>query len=195
MSKSLIKIMVACIFLGSPLHAQTAAQLEKTSEDFTQVAKEAIPAVVSIQVKSPSKLKSFYYGNGGDQEDDNPLDLFGDDLFGRFFGIPRREGATTQPQISQASGFIVSPDGHILTNNHVVREQGSITVLLGDGREFEGKVIGQDQATDLALIKIDATNLPYLKLGNSDLLQIGQWVVAIGNPFGLQASLTVGVVM
>jgi len=187
------KIILMFCLITAPLFAQTAAQLESTSEDFTHVAKESIPGVVSIQVKSPSKLKSLYYG--GDQNDDNPLDLFGgDDLFGRFFGIPKREGAMTQPQISQASGFIVSPDGYILTNNHVVRDQGAITVLLNDGRELEGKIIGQDQATDLALIKIDAKNLPYLKLGNSNNLKIGQWVVAIGNPLGLQASLTVGVV-
>lgn len=163
--------------LTSPMHAQEA--------DFERVAEQTIPAVVSITVKTTASSTS------------SKLEEYGltidEDFLGRLFGIPKSPSLKA-PQISQASGFIVSPDGYILTNNHVVKEGQDIQVLLQDGRDFKGKVIGTDESTDLALIKIEGTNLPYLKFGDSDALRIGQWVVAIGSPFGLQASLTVGVV-
>lgn len=188
--KGIILLFATCFF-GTALFAQTAEQLRQASDDFTEVAKEAIPAVVFIQVKSNAKNKSSY---GRWHDDEDTLDPFGDDLLGKLFGLPRREKQNAQQQVGQASGFIISSDGYILTNNHVVRDQGAINVLLNDGREYPGKVIGQDQATDLALIKIEAKELPYLKLGDSSLMKIGEWVIAIGNPLGLQASLTVGVV-
>ena len=150
--------------------------------DFERVAEQSIPAVVSIQVVSKPSAASF-----------KEYEFSPDDFFGQFFGIPQRR-SFNEPQVSQASGFIVSADGYILTNNHVVKEGQEIQVLLKDGREFKGKVIGTDESTDIALIKIEGKDLPYLKLGDSDALRIGQWVVAIGNPLGLQASLTVGVV-
>lgn len=156
--------------------------IELTAQNFIPVAQKAIPAVVSIQTKSSTQATNFFDGNI------NP-----DDFFGRFFGfIPK--GGPTPPQISQASGFLISENGYILTNNHVVSGAESITIKLNDGREYLAKLIGGDSSTDLALIKIDADKLPYLTLGNSDALQVGQWVVAIGAPLGLQASLTVGVV-
>lgn len=155
---------------------------EAQETDFERVAEQSIPAVVSIQVKAAPSTSNFL------EYEFSP----GDDFFGQFFGIPRR--SVKEPQVSQASGFLVSPDGYILTNNHVVKEGQEIKVLLKDGREFKGKVIGTDESTDIALVKIDGSNLPFLKLGDSDTLRIGQWVVAIGNPLGLQASLTVGVV-
>lgn len=178
--------LVGSLLLTAPFaNAQDAATLQKTSEDFESVAEKAIPAVVSIQVKSqPSQTKSLF------DYDPSPEEEF----FGRFFGIPRRDTQPKDIQLSQASGFLISPDGYILTNNHVVNEGVTISVKLNDGREFSGKVIGTDESTDIALIKIEGSDLPYLKLGNSDALKIGQWVVAIGNPLGLQASLTVGVV-
>ncbi|KAF3361613.1 putative periplasmic serine endoprotease DegP-like [Chlamydiales bacterium STE3] len=178
----------AC-FLGSPLFSQPTVELAKTSEDFIEVAQKSIPAVVFIQVKAKSKAKSSFFYNGSEVDSD----FFGEDFLGRFFGLPRRE-AYSPPQTGQASGFIISKDGYILTNNHVIQDQAVITVQLNDGREYSAKVIGEDQTTDLALIKIDADNLPFLNLGDSEDLRIGQWVVAIGNPLGLQASLTVGVV-
>ncbi|MCB1112040.1 MAG: DegQ family serine endoprotease [Chlamydiales bacterium] len=170
--------------------AEQSQAAQQVSRDFTTVAENAIPAVVSISVKGQDRSTVL-----GDETQD-PLDLFQDDFFRQFFGGPRRRRFNSEQQqpIAQASGFIVSPDGYILTNNHVIRQAGQITVLLNDGRELEGKVIGQDDNTDLAVIKIDADNLPYINLGNSDDLKVGQWVVAIGNPLGLQASLTVGVV-
>ena len=174
----------------STVIAEQSQASQAVSRDFTTVAENAVPAVVSISVKGQERTM----GQGDEMQD--PLDLFQDDFFRQFFGGPRRRGfrSEQQPVVGQASGFIVSPDGYILTNNHVIRHAGQITVLLNDGREFDGRVIGQDDNTDLAVIKIDAENLPYLNLGNSDNLKVGQWVVAIGNPLGLQASLTVGVV-
>lgn len=163
---------------------------KQISQDFTSVAKKAIPCVVSVRIKQQEKNSLF------DENADSPFEMFGDDFFNKFFGqrfkktVPQEQ----QPFHAQASGFLVSPDGHILTNNHVVKNAGNITVLLNDGREFDASVIGQDPNTDVAVIKIDAKDLPYLTLDNSDLLEVGQWVVAIGNPLGLQASLTVGVV-
>jgi len=97
-------------------------------------------------------------------------------------------------QRGQGSGFIISKDGYILINNHVVGDADLIKVKLSDGREFKAKVIGTDPQSDVAVIKIDATNLPVLRLGDSDKLEVGEWVIAIGNPFGLSQTVTVGVV-
>ena len=164
---------------------QTA--VKETLADFRQVAKKAIPAVVSIKVQS-KKASSPLKNN----PDSHSFDFFGSEDLWEFFGIPKREGR--QQPTGQASGVIVSPKGYILTNSHVVHDMENITILLHDGREFKGKVLGDDPNSDLALVQIEADNLPYLTLGNSDDLEVGQWVAAIGNPFGLQATLTVGVV-
>lgn len=164
--------------------------LRKTSKAFSAVAKQATPAVVAVQVRTKLEPRSMGFGSG------SPFD---DDFFERFFGrrFPRSQ-APSQPQYQegQASGFIISEDGYILTNNHVVEDVDEITVIMGDGQKYENvKLIGTDDKADVALIKIeDADNLPYLELGNSDNLEIGEWVIAIGNPFGLTETLTVGVV-
>ena len=135
----------------------------------------------------------------------NPFDLFGDDFAERFFGVPRRPrpdrrapNRNRQPmfkQTGQGSGFIISKDGYILTNTHVVGDVDTITVRLSDGREFKAKRIGADPRTEVALIKIESEgDLPVLEIGDPEKLQIGEWVIAIGNPFGLKETLTVGVV-
>lgn len=160
---------------------------KETVADFRGVAKKAIPAVVSIKVQSKKK-QSF-----GNPSSEDPFDFFGGGDLWNFFGIPRRD-LRSQPLEGQASGVIVSPNGYILTNSHVVHGMDDITVQLNDGREFPAKVLGDDTNSELALIKIDADQLPFLTLGNSDDLEVGQWVAAVGNPFGLQATLTVGVV-
>lgn len=179
-SLSLIALCLSLIL--SPCIQAEENVAKQVENDFRAVAKKAIPAVVFIKVKSFGKKP---------ENPSDPFNLFNDDLF-QFFGMPRE--SERSPQVGQASGFIVSEDGLILTNSHVVKEANEITVALNDGREFSGKVIGQDPNTDVALVKIDAKGLPFLTLGNSDLLEVGQWVIAIGNPLGLQASLTVGVV-
>ena len=185
-----ILLFCTCMTLTSHVcYSAAIIDTGKAENDFRSLAKKAIPAVVSIKVKSENKEKtSGFFQNKRNQED-----FFGDDFFQRFFFGP--DANTPQEPISgQASGFLVSPEGHIITNSHVVNEMTEIKVGLNDGREFPAKLIGQDPSTDIALIKIDANNLPYLNLGNSDDLEVGQWVAAIGNPLGLQASFTVGVV-
>lgn len=162
---------------------------KETVADFRGVAKKAIPTVVSIKVQSKKRPSSLARNSG----DENPLDLFGGADLWDFFGIPQRENRSKSFE-GQASGVIVSPKGYILTNSHVVHGMDNITVQLHDGREFQAKVLGDDPNSELALIQIEADNLPYLTLGDSNDLEVGQWVAAIGNPFGLQATLTVGVV-
>jgi serine protease Do len=162
----------------------------------TDVAKKATPAVVSINVKFSvqNRPSIFLQGQPGYQFDE-PYDFFNDKFLQEFFGSQRKERSPRQRfQTGQASGFIVSHDGYVLTNAHVVQNAEEITVLLTDGKEYQGKVIGADTNTDVAVVKIDGTNLPFLSLGNSDSLEVGQWVVAIGNPLGLQTSVTAGVV-
>lgn len=165
--------------------AQTGKQ--PTVPDFTFIAKKATPAVVSINVKGSNKNSSY----SGEQE---PFDFFNDDFLERFFGGSKRNQILEQPVTGQASGFIVASDGYILTNGHVVQDMIEIIVRLDEGKEYPAKVVGLDQDTDIALIKIEAKDLPYLKLANIDDVEQGQWAIAIGNPLGLQSSLTVGVV-
>lgn len=158
---------------------------KQVTNDFRAVAKKAIPAVVAIKV-SGKRANSFFGGIDQDSSfDDN-------DLF-NFFMQPRRN-SRAQSVSGQASGVIVKPDGYILTNSHVVHGMDSITVQMTDGREFTAKVLGDDPNSDLALIKIDGKDLPFLTLGNSDEVEVGQPIAAIGNPFGLQGTLTTGVV-
>jgi len=154
------------------------------TQGFSSVAKKAIPAVVFIQAEKQSSPSPLFDGRPSSP-------LFQDDFFEYFFGRQQQEPKTVK---SSGSGFIVAEDGYILTNNHVVQDQKKLTVKLSDGREFTAKVIGQDPATDLAVLRIEANGLPTLGLGNSDTLEVGQWVVAIGNPLGFQETLTVGVV-
>ena len=183
-------------FVCIPMKGFTADTIQGAGTvSVTGVAKNASPAVVSISVKSVIQDNSQFFYNGRSYQFEEPFGFFNDPFLQEFFGAPRKERAPRQqPQTGQASGFIVSEDGYILTNAHVVNNADIITVSLNDGREFEATVIGADPNTDVAVVKINATSLPYLKLGNSDDLDVGQWVVAIGNPLGLQTSVTAGVV-
>ena len=193
-SKSMFFATLILAIIGSgPLSSSTENAPNPIVQDFTGVAKKAIPAVVSIKVKGTTKQKSGITLPWGGS-DDSFGDLFGDDFLQKFFGMPRGNSVEQVPIQGQASGFLVSPDGIILTNSHVVKDANEITVILNDKREFTGKVLGQDPNTDIAVVKIDGNNLPYITLGNSADLQVGQWAIAIGNPMGLQASLTVGVI-
>lgn len=168
-------------------HANSAETLAaQVSNDFTAVAKKAIPAVVSIKVKGIGSHSS-------ELDSDEDGGITSDEFLQRFFGLLPKEKRERSVE-GQASGFIISPDGYILTNSHVVRNAKNIVVTLNDGKEFPAKLVGHDPNTDIAIIKIEAKNLPFIELGNSDNIEIGQWVAAIGTPFGLQASLTVGVV-
>lgn len=154
--------------------------------DFTQAAAAVAPAVVHIKTTYPERTAS-----RGSQS--SPFDLFEE-----FFGTPRR-AQPQQPQQSRpaqatGSGVIISTDGYIVTNNHVVEDADKIEVALTDRRILEAKVIGRDPNTDLALIKINADNLPFVKLGDSDNVRIGEWVLAVGYPLGLESTVTAGIV-
>jgi serine protease Do len=150
--------------------------------DFTTLARELKPAVVNISTKT-------VVGTGFPFESPFGSDPFG--FFDRYFGEMPRSFETQ----SLGSGFIISSDGYIFTNNHVVENATEITVTLADEKAFTATVIGTDPKTDLALIKIDSTNsLPTVKMGDSDKLEVGEWVVAIGNPFGLEETVTAGIV-
>jgi len=176
---------VSCVF--SPVQAAEKVSLVKEmSKEFAQIAKKALPAVVSVRTQYSQRAQ------GNHEEMNQPFGPFPDDFFERFFGFPMPE--QRGPRKGQGSGFVVSADGYILTNNHVVREAEQITISFTDGREFAAKVVGQDPNTDVALLKIDGTNLDFLKLDNSDNLEIGEWVMAVGSPLRLQGSVTVGVV-
>ncbi len=171
--------------------------LEETSQAFTGIAKKATPGVVFIKAQYNQQPVGPFQGNLGGEDFTNPFDFFGDEFFRKFFGAPRGGNHPQQQQqqpIATGSGFLVSPDGFILTNFHVVKDASILTAVLNDGREYEAAVVGTDPRTDLAVIKINEKDLAYLSFGNSDNLDIGEWVVAIGNPFALEASLTVGVV-
>ncbi|WP_140937297.1 Do family serine endopeptidase [Sphingobacterium lumbrici] len=151
--------------------------------DFTQAAAAVSPGVVHIKVTMASRGSQ--RGGGG-----SPFDMFEE-----FFGMPQqRRGQPRQPQQASGSGVIISPDGYIVTNNHVVDDADKIEVQLTDKRTFEAKVIGKDPNTDLALLKVNSTGLPIVKLGNSDNVQIGEWVLAVGYPLSLQSTVTAGIV-
>ncbi len=160
--------------------------LRESSKAFTEVAEKAVSAVVSVQVETIVEVSSDYGYH-------SPFD---DDFFDRFFGRKfRRSEPQEHKQAGQGSGFIISADGYILTNNHVVENADKIKVILNDGREFnKAKVIGTDPESDVAVIKIDGEDLPTIELGDSDDLRIGEWVIAVGNPFGLSETVTVGIV-
>lgn len=151
--------------------------------DFTQAAAAVSPGVVHIKVTMTTRGSQ--RGGGGS----SPFDMFEE-----FFGMPQQR--RSQPRQAQASGsgVILTPDGYIVTNNHVVEDADKIEVQLTDKRTFEAKVIGKDPNTDLALIKVNATNLPIVKMGNSDNVQIGEWVLAVGYPLSLQSTVTAGIV-
>jgi serine protease Do len=172
---------------------QTAiAALEQTSKAFSSVAKRAIPAVVFVKGESRAPGVEEPNGSFGYQ---NPFEQFGDDFLNRFFGMPfRSQPQRPAPQLSQGSGFFVSAEGYIMTNAHVIRGADKMTVILNDGRELEATLVGEDPHTDIAIIKVEGKDFPVAILGNSDEMDIGEWVIAIGSPFQLEASLTVGVV-
>lgn len=183
----LLVIFIACGFAcGKDAGDNGVSMLRRTGSAFAQVAKTAIPAVVSVKVESIIDVRGNFQHPGSE------------DLFEYFFGPRYRrsvpQGPKERKQISQGSGFIITEDGYILSNYHLVGEADKITVTLHDGREVDAELIGADKDSDVAVIKIDETGLPVIELGDSDALEIGEWAIAVGNPFGLEASVTVGVV-
>lgn len=156
--------------------------------DFTALVEKNAPAIVNVRASATPKTNPQAQMPGNDQQEEIP------EIFRRFFGpIPRGQQPGGERQ-SAGSGFIVSADGYILTNNHVVDGADQVTVRLSDRRELDAKVIGTDEQTDIALLKIEANNLPVVSIGDSTQLKPGQWVVAVGSPFGMDHTVTHGIV-
>jgi serine protease Do len=197
LSLHIVPVLIVCLLvLSVPAGAATPSrsQLAKEmSEVFSAAAKGAMPAVVSIKV---SKVIQ----GTPDEESlglNSPFGSGSDDFLRRWFGdqYPQRQTPQRRYERGQGSGFIISKDGYILTNNHVVGNVDKITVILKDGRTFnDAKVIGADPDSEVALIKIEGDNFPVLPMGDSSKVEVADWVLAIGNPFGLSETVTVGVV-
>jgi serine protease Do len=171
--------------------AAPGTQVTMALPDFTQIVSRMGPAVVNIRVTGNTKTSLSARAPRGQQfDEDDPFFEF----FRRFQGPQNPRGERSTPVIGAGSGFIVSPDGVILTNAHVVRDASEVMVKLQDRREYRAKVLGSDPKTDVAVLKIDAKNLPVVPIGKSNDLRVGEWVLAIGSPFGLDSTVTAGVV-
>jgi Do/DeqQ family serine protease len=163
-------------------YAKFAHASNAMETDFTIAAELTVHAVVHVKTKTPMRTQQ--------------MDGFQNDpFFQYFFGVPKQNQPKEMPmQEASGSGVIISNDGYIVTNNHVVDGSSDIEVTLNDKRTFKAKVIGTDPNTDIALIKIDAKDLPVIAFGNSDSLKVGEWVLAVGNPFNLTSTVTAGIV-
>ncbi|MCK5422861.1 MAG: Do family serine endopeptidase, partial [Deltaproteobacteria bacterium] len=161
------------------------------SQLFVKLAEKLMPATVNISTTKTVKRRKRPFHQPS-REEDPFRDFFGDEFFNRFFGqMPQRDYKLR----SLGSGFIIDEEGYIITNNHVIEGADEIKVRLSDKEEYDAKIVGKDIKTDIALIKIDPPNgLPVVELGNSDELKVGEWVMAIGNPFGLNQTVTVGII-
>ena len=161
--------------------------------DLTFAAEKSLPSVVYIKNTQNSKVQTVEYSD--------PFEDFFNDPFGGFFGRgqrgdngTRRRQVQTPKRTAAGSGVIISQDGYIVTNNHVVDGADELTVTLNDNKEYSARIIGADATTDLALIKIDGKQLPAIQIANSDNVKVGEWVLAVGNPLGLNNTVTAGIV-
>ncbi len=177
-------LAISLVFRDVTTYAETTTkqQLQDLSAAFRDVAKKVSPAVVYISTEQTVK---------GQQVPEQFRDFFDEEFFRRFFGVPEQR---EYKQRGLGSGFIVSKDGYILTNNHVVGKADKIKVTLPDKRELDAKVIGTDPKTDVAVIKIEGDNFPTASLGDSKTIEVGDWAIAIGTPFGLSQTVTAGII-
>ena len=190
----LLIISTLLLLFSTPFSALAAdpdsiAALRQMGKAFSSIAEKASPAVVGLKAEKIVSQDSQTY-------QDSP---FGDDFYEYFFGprSPRQRSPQRRnqlPQTALGSGFIISPYGYILTNNHMVEGSEKVTVELAGGKKFTAEITGTDPDSDIAVIKIDADNLPYLELADSDTLEVGEWVLAIGNPLGFSHTVTAGIV-
>ena len=190
MTRKYLPLWVLALTLGLQSPAMATTVVPSNPTDLTYAAENAVNSVVYIKVTTNSKTQTVEYS-----------DPFGfDDFFGDFFGRGNGNSGRQQRQIQTpkrqgaGSGVILTEDGYIVTNNHVVEDADEMTVKLNDNREFKARIIGTDKSTDLALIKIEAKGLQAIKIGDSDKLKLGEWVLAIGNPFSLTSTVTAGIV-
>lgn len=166
------------------LAALDATQMQPV--DLTQAAENSVHAVVHIKSTQESKTQTVTVR-------DPFYDFFGD-IFGNGRGGGQQRQVQTPERVGFGSGVIISKDGYIVTNNHVIDNADVISVKLNDGREYKGRVIGTDPSTDLALVKIEADELPTIPVGDSEALKVGEWVLAVGNPFNMTSTVTAGIV-
>ena len=195
----LLPLLLSAGALTLPALAQAqSAPAVRTLPDFTDLVDQVSPAVVNIRT-----MERVRPGGDGDGQSDKDMQEF----FRRFFGVPMpnlpRPGPRSRPAPQTpdeevprgvGSGFILSADGYVMTNAHVVDGADELIVTLTDKREFKARIIGADKRTDVALVKIDATGLPFVKVGDVGRLRVGEWVMAIGSPFGLENTVTAGIV-
>ncbi|MBE0401544.1 DegQ family serine endoprotease [Halomonas sp. FME1] len=181
--------MVALLTVGQAASAQSLP-------DFTELVEAAAPGVVNISTSRTIQRSSSpgYEGFGGQEIPEIFRHFFGESFGGNQPSPPGGGQGRSEERQSLGSGFVISDDGYVMTNAHVVQDADEILVRLNDRRELNAELIGSDPQTDVALLKIDATDLPTLTLGNSDALKVGEWVAAIGSPFGFDHSVTAGIV-
>jgi serine protease Do len=197
-SQSRLTLFFFVIFvgiLGTSAYAQTPANrgARELQDSFRAVAKNVRPAVVNvssvriIQNSGPGPEVDPYFENHPFRE------FFGDDFFRRFFGAPPSGGGKLRQQ-GLGSGFIFDSRGYVITNRHVIKGADQIIVTLEGKKRYQAKLVAADPKTDIAILKIDGKDFPHVVLGNSSTLEVGDWVLAIGNPFGLTQTITAGIV-
>ncbi len=190
---------------AAPVNPPTASIGAPVPRSFADLVQQVAPAVVSIDIVGKRDQRSVGYDDmtppvpygfrrRGNENDDqsSPFD-FDPRQFFQQFGAPR-QAQPSEPIRASGSGFFISPDGYILTNNHVVQDAQEITVHTKDDREMKARLVGRDPATDLAVIKVDGQHLPYVSFEDRSMPRVGDWVVAVGNPFGLGGTATAGIV-
>lgn len=188
-------VVVPLVSTAQAPNAAPAPQLVAGLPDFTRLVEQVGPAVVSVEAQIGSRNSA----RGGQMPGEDEIPEIFRRMFPGFPGMPGGPGGPGGPQggprgVSMGTGFIISADGYVLTNHHVVDGAEEVTIRLSDRRQLSAKVVGSDQQSDVALLKVASTGLPALRIGDSDALKPGQWVVAIGSPFGLDHSVTAGIV-
>jgi serine protease Do len=200
-SKAVSALLASALLSGlawwpaAPVMAQSTAGVVRGLPDFTDLVEQVGPSVVNIRTLEKARANA-PAGEGQDEEMQ--------EFFRRFFGVPIPNGPRQSPRQSKpqeeaqprgvGSGFILSADGYIMTNAHVVEGADEVLVTLTDKREFKARIVGADKRTDVAVVKIQATGLPAVKVGDVSRLRVGEWVMAIGSPFGLENTVTAGIV-
>ena len=179
MRKTLFSVLAALGLMAAvPAYSANLSEEQRDYPDFTYAAETAVEAVVYVEVTVTQTYKA--------PQIDDPFFRF---FFGDEFTQPQ-----SREQKGSGSGVIIRPDGYIVTNNHVVSQATKVRVTLNNNRSYDATIIGTDPATDVALIKIEASGLPYLELADSDQLRLGEWVLAIGSPYDLRSTITAGIV-
>lgn len=186
MKRTLVYACMLSLACSAFAPAFSATAVPSNPVDLTYAAENTVNSVVYIKVTTNGTTQVVPYTD--------PFEDFFGDFFGRGNSQNRQRSIQTPKRTGAGSGVILTQDGYIVTNNHVVKDADELLVKLNDNREFKGRIIGTDATTDLALIKIEATGLPAIKVADSEKLKLGEWVLAVGNPFSLTSTVTAGIV-